>query len=260
MTDIHPEALEYPLLADDELDSMAQSIAANGQRDPITLDQHGRVVDGRNRLEACRRAEIEPIFETIEFADEDAISDFILDRNVEKRSLSSGQKAMFRACNLARNGKRRNGRWVGWSRDDNLRQLSQDAGWRKLMEKAGLVLDVASRATALNDDRYMPYVNLPANVKTSVMTLDGAHKMAQEYSTKAALAEVALYAPLSEASGLLLQQLLDAKEASSIIPFIDGPLTKKYRDELNDAAKLATETATNIKKYVQQAEKRTATP
>ena len=35
--------------------------------------------------------------------DEDEISDFILDLNMEKRSLS---------CNLARNGNRRNGRWA----------------------------------------------------------------------------------------------------------------------------------------------------
>ncbi len=45
-------------------------VAANGQRLPITLDQSGRLVDGRNRLAACQRVAVEPAFETVEFAGE----------------------------------------------------------------------------------------------------------------------------------------------------------------------------------------------
>ena len=49
----HPACLLFPRLADDELRALADDIRQNGLLNPIvTLD--GAILDGRNRLAACR--------------------------------------------------------------------------------------------------------------------------------------------------------------------------------------------------------------
>jgi hypothetical protein len=96
--DIHPAAECVRLMDADELASLAASIKAHGQRDPIIL---GRVngaasevlIDGRNRLRACEIAGVEPRFQTIEFNDDEAVKAFIADKS-EHRNISKGQKAM----------------------------------------------------------------------------------------------------------------------------------------------------------------------
>jgi ParB-like chromosome segregation protein Spo0J len=56
----HPIANVWPMLDDDKLDELAEDIRQQGQLQPIwTFD--GMILDGRNRFEACRRAEIKPI-------------------------------------------------------------------------------------------------------------------------------------------------------------------------------------------------------
>lgn len=95
---IHPAAAAYRMMRDDELAALAEDIADNGLRDPIAM---GRVngaeiellVDGRNRLEACRRAKVDPHFEVHEFPDDDAVRAFVKSRS-ERRDLSKGEKAM----------------------------------------------------------------------------------------------------------------------------------------------------------------------
>ena len=60
---IDPVPEMFPLMAEDELDELDADIKTNGLINPIVLDSEGTLIDGRNRLEACCRAEIEPIFE-----------------------------------------------------------------------------------------------------------------------------------------------------------------------------------------------------
>jgi ParB-like chromosome segregation protein Spo0J len=56
----HPIANVWPMLDDEKLDELAEDIRQHGQLQPIwTFD--GMILDGRNRFEACRRAEIKPI-------------------------------------------------------------------------------------------------------------------------------------------------------------------------------------------------------
>ena len=88
---VHPVASLFPMMSHEELDDLAADIKANGLAHPIILDQHRGLVDGRNRLEACRRAEVSPDFivETVE----DPIS-LILSLNVARRHLSKGQAAL----------------------------------------------------------------------------------------------------------------------------------------------------------------------
>lgn len=60
---IHPAADLFPMMTADELQELAADIETNGLRFPIMMDSEGKVlIDGRNRLEACKLAKVEPRF------------------------------------------------------------------------------------------------------------------------------------------------------------------------------------------------------
>jgi ParB-like chromosome segregation protein Spo0J len=88
---VHPVASLFPMMSGEELDDLAEDIKANGQAEAIVLDQHGQLIDGRNRLEACRRVEVSPDFVSVTLDDPVA---YILTKNVTRRHLTKGQQAM----------------------------------------------------------------------------------------------------------------------------------------------------------------------
>jgi ParB-like chromosome segregation protein Spo0J len=96
---VHPLAAMFPMLPDDELNALAESIKEHGQRHPIligeTATEDGElvevIVDGRNRFEACRRAGVEPKFERLNGVD---VRQVILAENVERRHMTKGARAM----------------------------------------------------------------------------------------------------------------------------------------------------------------------
>lgn len=99
---VHPLAAKFPRLDADALAELAADIKANGLQQPITLgswfdEATGRMideglVDGRNRLAACRLIGIMPAITRLP-ADRDPV-DFILSVNVARRHLTAGQQAM----------------------------------------------------------------------------------------------------------------------------------------------------------------------
>jgi len=62
--EFHPASNEFPLLSEERLAELAEDLQANGQREPIRIYE-GRIVDGRNRYLACRKAGLEPRFEPL---------------------------------------------------------------------------------------------------------------------------------------------------------------------------------------------------
>lgn len=87
---IHPAAEIFPMLGWGELQSLADDIKANGQRDPI-IRYHGAILDGRNRLRACEKAGVDP-----RFIDRDDIADpvaFVVSVNLHRRHLNESQRA-----------------------------------------------------------------------------------------------------------------------------------------------------------------------
>lgn len=135
ITGINPHTNCYPMLSDEELDLLAENIKTNGLLDPIIVTESGELIDGRNRLEACKRAGVEPHFSIFEGEPED-IGAFVRSKN-ERRHQSAGARAMSDALSLAHQGKRKNGRWEYGLFN------SQDFGnsWRESMRKAGVILD-----------------------------------------------------------------------------------------------------------------------
>ena len=94
--EVHPVANMFPLLDTDELDALANDIAEQGQLHPIVIDLDGTLLDGRNRLAACKKAKVAPTFTTYEG---DPVA-YILGANLNRRDMTKGQKAMVVAACL----------------------------------------------------------------------------------------------------------------------------------------------------------------
>lgn len=92
---VHPAAKLMPLLKGDELDELIEDIRQNGQRHPIVVFQN-QVLDGRNRLEACRRLKIEP--KIVEWVSKGtSATSFVVSTNIARRHLTPSQKAAIAA-------------------------------------------------------------------------------------------------------------------------------------------------------------------
>ena len=70
--DVHPLADLFLMMPDDELAELAEDIRVNGLRQPIIRDKKGMLLDGRNRLAACKIAGVEPRFERFKGTDPEA--------------------------------------------------------------------------------------------------------------------------------------------------------------------------------------------
>lgn len=90
---VHPVADLFPMLPEDELSDLAEDIKANGLQQPIVI-QDGTLIDGRNRLAACKLAKVEPTFTEVNGVDPVA---YVLSANLARRHMSKGQRAMAAA-------------------------------------------------------------------------------------------------------------------------------------------------------------------
>lgn len=88
---VHPAAELFPMLGDDDLRELANDIKANGQVEPIILFD-GQLLDGRNRLAACKLAGVEPKTRTIHRCE--SPTQFVLSLNLRRRHLNAAQKTV----------------------------------------------------------------------------------------------------------------------------------------------------------------------
>lgn len=84
----------FPELSDEQIQELADDIAANGLRQPITVDEESRILDGRHRLAACTIAGVAPRFETFRGTDEEKLA-FVVSTNLHRRHLTQSQRAMI---------------------------------------------------------------------------------------------------------------------------------------------------------------------
>jgi hypothetical protein len=90
--EFHEAADIFPL-DEEEIDALAQDIRDNGLTFPIQL-LDGKVLDGRRRLLACRRAGVAPRFEEVKPPD---VVTHVLSLNLHRRHLKQGQKSVCAA-------------------------------------------------------------------------------------------------------------------------------------------------------------------
>lgn len=92
----HPLAELFPLMEGEAFAEFMADIRTHGLREPIVL-LDGEVLDGRNRLRACKEAAVEPRF--TEYRGDDPAA-FVVSLNLKRRHLSESQRA-FVAGKLA---------------------------------------------------------------------------------------------------------------------------------------------------------------
>lgn len=142
---VHPYADKFPMLPDAELDELAESIRSVGLLHPVVVTPDGLILDGRNRLEACNRAEVEASTEVYDGTD---LAEYVIACNVTRRNMSTGARAMAVALVLAEDGQRADGKWQnnqggrGKKADGIPSGLNRNT-WREALSQAGIVLDYA---------------------------------------------------------------------------------------------------------------------
>lgn len=88
--EFHKYANIFPLMSNSNLEDLAKDIKKNGLLDPIILYK-GKILDGRNRFLACKKAKIEPEYRIFN-KNIDPI-EYIISKNLQRRHLTSAQKA-----------------------------------------------------------------------------------------------------------------------------------------------------------------------
>lgn len=89
--EVHPTAAVFPMMSPDELQELADDIAANGLQAPIVMKANV-LIDGRNRLAACALAGVEP--RMVEFNGNGDVDAYILGANINRRHMMRSQRAM----------------------------------------------------------------------------------------------------------------------------------------------------------------------
>lgn len=88
----HPAADLFPLMDDADLRALADDIKRRGLLEPIVVTDDGRILDGRNRWQACNLAGVTA--RTVTYSGDDPLGES-LSRNLKRRHLTESQRAML---------------------------------------------------------------------------------------------------------------------------------------------------------------------
>jgi hypothetical protein len=92
---VHPAAELFPLMEGQELAELAKDIAEHSLLEPICLYQ-GAILDGRNRLQACRMAGASPRYQEVHLNGKSPTL-FVVSRNLYRRQLNQTQRSTIAA-------------------------------------------------------------------------------------------------------------------------------------------------------------------
>jgi len=105
----HPVAEIFPMMSNSELAQLAADIETNGLREPLWLHKDGRIIDGRNRYQACELAGISATHARTFEGDDSELVPFVVSLNLHRRHLNESQRAMVaaRVATLGHGGDRK---------------------------------------------------------------------------------------------------------------------------------------------------------
>jgi len=89
----HPIADIFPMMNESEFQELKDDIQKNGLIEPIWTYQD-KIVDGRNRFNACKELGVKPKFKKWTRVNGTALVDFVISLNLKRRHLTASQKAM----------------------------------------------------------------------------------------------------------------------------------------------------------------------
>jgi ParB/Sulfiredoxin domain len=147
-TEVHPLAALFPMMRDDELDDLADDIKANGLLHPVLIDDQGVLIDGRNRLNACDRAKVEPRYERTNGHD---VAALIVSANISRRNLNNGQRATLLAMIYPAGGK------GGRGKKDPAINPEDSSGFIRMVQQARQILRHSEAMAVSVKDGTMPF-------------------------------------------------------------------------------------------------------
>lgn len=91
--EVHEYAKLFPPMSEEEFEELVEDIRQNGQLEPIIVYE-GKILDGRNRYNACLKLGIKP--KMIDYNGEslDPLN-FVISKNIKRRHLTASQKALL---------------------------------------------------------------------------------------------------------------------------------------------------------------------
>lgn len=96
--EFHPVANIMPMMSSTEFEALKLDVKANGLREPIVIYQD-KIIDGRNRYNACLEVGIKPIFKEYKGEEKDLI-DFVISLNINRRHLTKSQLSCLAVENI----------------------------------------------------------------------------------------------------------------------------------------------------------------
>lgn len=249
---IHPYADKFPMLPEGELAELAESIRANGLRNPIVITPEGLVLDGRNRLAACELVDVEPA--TVVY-DGDDLAEYVIDCNVTRRNMMVGARAMSMALVLEADGRRVDGRWdYGKVRESFATKNSTGVA----ISKAGTVLDfkpdlaesVVNEAISLDDAYQQAKAIKDSAERDKILAREKAKRVKAEAAAEAEF-NAQVIADLTQVGA---QKYLDLIEDDTLTPKAAWSAyredTRKERQAVEDARRILKDRFTGIGKAV----------
>ena len=91
--ELHPLALLFPPMGDDEYAELVEDVRTNGLLEPVVLHE-GKVLDGRHRAQACADAGVE--LRTREYGGDDPAG-FVVSANIKRRHLTTSERTWIAA-------------------------------------------------------------------------------------------------------------------------------------------------------------------
>ena len=96
--EFHSVANIMPMMSNNEYEALKLDVKANGLREPIVIYQN-KIIDGRNRYNACLDTGIKPIFKEYKGEEKDLI-DFVISLNINRRHLTQSQLSCLAVENI----------------------------------------------------------------------------------------------------------------------------------------------------------------
>lgn len=222
ITGVHPYADKFPMLTDELLDELADSIATVGLISPIVIDPAGLILDGRNRLEACNRAQVEATTKVYEGSD---IAEFVIGCNVTRRNMSTGARAMATALIYLADGRRieKDGGGFQWRPGTVEIHTSVNLrSWQQRINECGIVLDykpeladqVVNGSVALKDAFTQAEAIRTSAEREKIMAREKAKREKQEAAAEAER-NATIITDLTQAGA---QKYLDLINAETMTP------------------------------------------
>lgn len=236
--EIHPLAELIPPMTDGEFAELRADIQEHGLLDPITLYE-GKVLDGRHRLRACEETGRSEGFEDYEGDDP---AGFVISKNLHRRHLTNGQRALAATGLLEYETKRAKERMLS-GKADPMQNSAQGPATAEAGKKLGVSRDSVEKARAVKAAR----PDLAEKVAAGEITLNAAVEQQRGRSTNGREQKSQ---PIDYSAGRNRQIAAKSKERIERVVGTCGGLSRGI-PELNVEAALAVATPEEVKGWLE---------